>query len=163
MTRRKDYSYPEWNTLQSAVLGTAEYIMKLSPGFFEELKIKYTVNKMLNDLENEESNIFFKQLFNFKGFKSRVPKYVPRDAGGIEVPVLQAIDASIEILSKKDPSLIEPFERLILEIANVTADAADGISPQESRAINEIIEVLNGRLQVASEKEVVNAFGIDTL
>ena len=162
MTSRKDFTYPEWNTLQAAVVGTSFYIRKLTPGFFDQLRVKYSANKFLDELEESQPDPFFKQLLNVDGFKSRVPKFVPRSAGGIEVPVLQAIDASLEILSKKDPSKIESFEKLILEIAHSTADSIDGISPQESRAINEIIEVLNGRLQVASEEDVVNAFAITT-
>jgi hypothetical protein len=161
MTSRADYSYPEWNTLQSAVVGTAYYIRKLTPGFFDQLRIKYSSDKFIDSLEENHSDQFFQQLLNIDNFKSRVPKFVPRNAGGIEVPVLQAIDASIEILNKKDPAKIEKFERIILEIAQVTADAVDGISSSEQMAINEIIEVLNGRLAVASEEDVVNAYAIN--
>jgi hypothetical protein len=162
MTTRSDYTYPEWNTLQSAVVGTAFYIRKLTPGFFDQIRVKYSANKLIDNLEDNHADKFFQQLLNVDNFKSRVPKFVPRSAKGIGVPVLQAIDASLEILEKKDPAKIEPFERLILEIANETADAVDGISPKEQAAINEIIEVLNGRLQVASEEDIVNAYGIST-
>ncbi len=162
MTTRSDYTYPEWNTLQSAVVGTAFYIRKLTPGFFDQIRVKYSADKLIDNLEDNHADKFFQQLLNVDNFKSRVPKFVPRSAKGIGVPVLQAIDASLEILEKKDPAKIEPFERLILEIANETADAVDGISPKEQAAINEIIEVLNGRLQVASEEDIVNAYGIST-
>ncbi len=163
MTTRSDYTYPEWNTLQSAVVGTAFYIRKLTPGFFDRIRIKYSANKLIDNLEDNHADKFFKQLLNVDNFKSRVPKFVPRNAKGIGVPVLQAIDASLEILEKKDPAKIEPFERLILEIANETADAVDGISAKEQAAINEIIEVLSGRLQVANQDDVVNAYAINTL
>jgi hypothetical protein len=161
MTSRADYSYPEWNTLQSAVVGTAFYIRKLTPGFFDQLKLKYSTDKLIDSLEESHTDVFFQQLLNTDNFKSRIPKFVPRSAGGIEVPVLQAIDASIEILYKKDPGKVELFERLILEIAEQTADAIDGISPHEQQAINEIIQVLNGRLKVASKEDVVNAYAIN--
>jgi hypothetical protein len=161
MTTRSDYTYPEWNTLQSAVVGTAFYIRKLTPGFFDQIRVKYSADKLIDNLEDNHADKFFQQLLNVDNFKSRVPKFVPRNAGAIEVPVLQAIDASIEILNKKDPAKIEKFERIILEIAQVTADAVDGINPQEQQAINEIIEVLNGRLQVASGTDIVNAYGVD--
>jgi hypothetical protein len=163
MTTRSDYTYPEWNTLQSAVVGTAFYIRKLTPGFFDQIRVKYSADKLIDNLEDNHADKFFQQLLNVDNFKSRVPKFVPRSAKGIGVPVLQAIDASLEILEKKDPAKIEPFERLILEIANETADAVDGISPKEQAAINEIIEVLSGRLQVANQDDVVNAYAINTL
>lgn len=157
-TTRADYTYPEWNTMQTAVIGTGFLVRKLTPNFFESWKAKRAAENIINHHEENNSDNFFRELCDEEDFKSRVPGYLPRSAGAMEVPVLQAIDASLDILRKKDPSKLEPFKDLILHIANATADSVDGISEQEQHAIDSIYTALQDKQNFGDLDDLTNPF-----
>ena len=145
-TTRADYTTPEWNTLQTAVVGVGFYVRKLTPNFFDSWRTKHAAEETVEETEEESDELFFKQLCDIDDFKSYIPKHVPRTAQGVETPVLTAIEASLHILEEKDPHVLPAFKNLLLEIAHETADEVDGISPKEQEAITKIVKVINGEL-----------------
>ena len=145
-TTRADYTTPEWNTLQTAVVGVGFYVRKLSPNFFDSWRAKHAAEETLDAAEGESDLLFFKQLSDVDDFKSYLPKNVSRTAEAVEAPVLHAIDESINILQEKDPKLVPAFKQLLLDIAHETADEVDGISSTEQRALDIIYKVINGEV-----------------
>lgn len=146
-TTRKNYTYPEWNTLQAAIVGVGFYVRKLAPNTFDSWRARRAAEHIVDEIEDDHDDEFFRQLCDTDDFKSYLPKHVPRDAGAIESYVLQAIEAAVHILEQKDPSKLRSFKELLLEIAHETADEVDDISPAERHAINKITKVLNGELE----------------
>lgn len=160
-TSRADYTSPEWNTLQTAVIGTGFYIRKLTPNLFEGWKAKKVAESIIDETEEKSSDAFFRQLCDEQDFKSLVPRYLPRDFGTMEVPVLQAIDASIDILTAKDPAKLNDFKNLILYIAEATADSVHGTSHKEEQAIENIRQVLNNHKNMGDLSDLTKPFDFE--
>lgn len=155
---RAEYTTPEWQTLQTAIIGTGFYIHKLSPNFLEAWRTKRAANDVIDDAEDDHTDEFFRELCDTDDFKSKIPKHLPRDAAVIEVPVLQAISHSLHILAAKDASKVEPFKQLIREIAYSAADEANEVSASERAAITKIEAALDGSYDFGDLTELTNPF-----
>jgi hypothetical protein len=156
-TDRLNYTTPEWNTLQTAVVGAGFYVRKLTPGFFDSWRAKHEAEETIEE-GKELDSLFFRQLCDVDDFKSYLPKNVSRTPAAIEAVVLQAIDESINILAEKDPKIIPAFKSLLLDIAHETAEEVDGISAEEKSAISKIEKVINGDLDFLESWRVSEPF-----
>lgn len=157
-TTRNNYTAPEWNTLQAAIVGVGFYVRKLAPNALDSWRARRAAENIIDDIEDDHDDTFFRQLCDTDDFKSYLPKHVPRDADAIESYVLQAIEAAIHILEEKDPTKLAAYKSLLLEIAHETADEVDDISPQERQALGKIIRVLNGELEFADSWRMTQPF-----
>jgi hypothetical protein len=158
MTTRADYSTPEWNTLQTAILGCAFYIRKLAPNFIDGWRAERAAISVIDDEETYEQDVFFEQLCDTAGYKTRIPDYLPRTPDVMEVPILQAIAESINILQAKDPQRIAMFKSLIEHIASVAAESDTEVSPEEQHAVNKIREALNNPDEFGNLADMIHPY-----
>ena len=145
MTTRADYSTPEWNTLQAAIVGAGFYVHRLTPGFFANWRAKRAGKDHVNDVR-ETGDILFEQLCDTDDFISPFPKHVKKSTVAVEAFVLQAVDEALNILSEKDPQALVSYKKLILDIAQETAQEVNGVSLQEREALDKIKRVVTGDL-----------------
>lgn len=150
MTSRQNYTTPEWQTLQTAIIGTIRYVMLAETGLFNDLKDKIIANETMHNFVKEANSELLKELIDFDGFKWPIPSYGIEDSDAIEPTVLTSISKSVEILNNHDPENALLFKNLILALAHHTANN-DSINEVENEQYSKVAMALETKPQKAKK------------
>lgn len=138
MISRTDFTAPEWQELQTAVMGTIRYMTLISPNFYGDIKETLVARQTIHNYTDQIQSGFIKELVDTSDYESPIPEYASDSAGGLEPPVLRAITNSVAAIQKRDPESVPLFKNLILKLAYRTAEARKGINPDENAAFQKI-------------------------
>ena len=142
MTSRPDFTTPEWQTLQTAVISTIYYLTLSDPNFIEDFVDKHIANKALDQYKDQTQSVFINDLVNLKHYKWQIPKYGRQDASALEPTVVQSINEAITKLNQHDQTVLPLFKNLILALAHKIA-VYNNASTQENYHYNKIVEIFN--------------------
>ena len=138
MAGKNEFSEQEWEHLQKGVMGSALLVSISDPGLFDTFKEAGTAAKhmatgrqsqsqLVKDLAQERPSGF--------GITTR-----PQE---LEQETLEALRGASAALKAKAPDEADAYRQFVLEVARSVADAADGVDPKESGAIQKIESALN--------------------
>jgi hypothetical protein len=140
MLKRTDFTTPEWQELQTAILGTIRYITLASPNFFGDIKEQIIAKKAIENFATSSNSNFINELADFNDFKSySLPNINKLSADELETPVLMAIAKSKEAIAKRDDDSAVMFVNLIKKIAHDVASAHEKMSNAEQNAYTKVI------------------------
>lgn len=142
MIGRNDFTTPQWQEMQTAIIGTIQYMTLVSPHFYGDIKDRLVAKKTLEDYIQDTGSNFLKELAEFDDYKSPIPDYADDSAEGQETIVLHSITNSVASIKKLDPNSAMLFKNLILKLAHDTATARIQISPAENIAFQKIAQAL---------------------
>ncbi len=138
MTSRESFTTPDWQTLQTAVIGTIYYLTMGKSGFLDDFIDKRIANKTLDQYKDQTQSLFIEDLVNLKDYKWPIPKYGRQDAEAIEPTVLKSISDSIAVINQQDPTILTLFKNLVLVLAyNIASN--NSASPTENQQYLKII------------------------
>ena len=138
MAAKHDFTEQEWEQLQKGVMGSALYVSISDPGLFETFKEAGTAAKhmaagresqsqLVKDLAQERPSGF--------GITTR-----PQE---LEQETLEALRGASAALKAKAPEEADAYRQFVLGVARSVAEAADGVDPKESGAIQKIESALS--------------------
>ncbi len=152
MIGRADFTTPEWQQLQTAVLGTVEYVTMKSPHIYGDYVDRFHAQQTIKDYRDKNDSLFIKELTDFDDYKSPIPEHATKTAESIEGPTLRALTKSVAMIRQRDESAAALFKNLILKIAYRTAKARIRISPAENEALTKISLALEAEPEVLNKK-----------
>ncbi|MGV1005726.1 MAG: hypothetical protein ACOYEV_13410 [Candidatus Nanopelagicales bacterium] len=130
MATRADFTDAEWADLTAAPTGAVMWISGIDPGFLARVKESWAAGQAV---VNGASTPLQRELA-----KPVRPAFAQGGVESLRAGTLAAIGAALSALAAKAPEEIVPFQTWIKDIARAVADAAGGVSPAESAAVEEI-------------------------
>lgn len=142
MIGRESFTTPEWVNIQTAVLGTIEYVSMSTKNCYGDAKEKFFAKKEIAKFANEFDSLFVSNLADFSNYRSPLPPHADDDYKSIEAPVVQAIATSVESINNRSPETAETFKKLILHLAEEVGATYKTTSTPEKEAIENIKQAL---------------------
>jgi hypothetical protein len=134
MTGKTDYSEEEWETLQRGVTGAGLLVSVSDRGFFDTFKEAGALAKHVNEAREGHGSELVREVSQMKGSGfglTASPTEVERET-------IDALGSAVEILREKAPDELDDYQSFVLDVAESVAQAAKGVAPGETGAIEKI-------------------------
>jgi hypothetical protein len=134
MATRADFSDQEWKAMQEGITGAGMFVALVDRGFFDSFKEANALAHHLRDAHEHSDSVLVRDLAtgHDKPFGATAS---PEE---IEQSTVGALEQAVEVLKAKSPEDLPAYRKLVLEVAESVAEAAKGVSPQESKALDSI-------------------------
>jgi hypothetical protein len=131
---KADFTEQEWETLQKGVTGAGLLVAISDRGFFDTFKEASTMARHLAEARKDSSSQVVRELgeTHSPGFGLRTSEQE------LEEETLDTIRTAIALLQAKAPDEVDAYKRFVLDVAESVAEAAKGIAPGESQALEKI-------------------------
>jgi hypothetical protein len=137
MAGKADFTEEEWNQLQHGVTGAGLLVSTAHRDFTDSFGEASTVAKQLLAHRESESQLV-RELSGTRGTGFGLvasPKEVVEGT-------INALGAAVAALGEKAPNELEPYRRLVLDVATAVAEAKGGVKDEEKAAIERITAAL---------------------
>jgi hypothetical protein len=130
---KDDFTGQEWEQLQKGVMGSALLVSISDPGLFDAFKEAGTAARHLASGRESESELI-------KALAQERPAGfgITTRPDELERETLEALGGAVQVLTSKAPEEVEAYRQFVLDVARSVAEAADGVDPRESGAIDKI-------------------------
>ena len=136
MTTKAAFTEDEWRELQWAVADTVTYVSMADPGFWDTLKESKGAAKFMAGVKTTGDDELVRDLAaNFKVGRDKTATSNPAE---IASAVCDRIGSAAQIVAQKAPDDLPAFKEFILGVAQATAEAAKGVAPAETDALEKI-------------------------
>ncbi len=143
MLFRKNFTSPEWQTLQSSLIFTTKYISLSQKSLIGDFQEKISASYVLTKYAEDYPDTFLKSLSDYSNYKSPINLDDLDDSLAVESPTLQSIKESKYILKNYDQESLGIYINLIRDLCVETAEISGSVNSDEVESVNKIIEELN--------------------
>jgi hypothetical protein len=140
MASKADFTEAEWETLGQAVTGAGMLVALSDRGFFDSFKEANALAKHQADTHAHSDNELVREIAETH---SR-PYGLTSSPAEVEQGTLDALHAAVTLLQTKAPDDLPAYRQLVLEVAQSVAEAAKGVAPSETKALDTIRTALSG-------------------
>ena len=136
---KDDFTEEEWEQLQKGVMGSALLVSISDPGLLDTFKEAGTAARHLASGRESESELI-------KALAQERPAGfgITTRPDELERETLAALHGAAQVLTSKAPEEVGAYRQFVLDVARSVADAADGVDPRETGAIDKIESALAG-------------------
>jgi hypothetical protein len=140
MATKADFTDQEWETLEKGVTGAGLLVSLSDRGFFDTFKEAGALSKHVANARASSDSALIKQVAEGHGTGFGVTTPIDK----VENGTLEALRASVQLLSAKAPEELEAYRSFVLSLARSVAAAAPGGDEAEAAAIAKIEPALAG-------------------
>jgi hypothetical protein len=134
MATRADFSDEEWKAMQEGITGAGMFVALVDRGFFDSFKEASALAHHLRDAHEHSDSVLVRDLAT--GHDR--PFGMTDSPEKIEQSTVATLQQAVAVLEAKSPEDLPAYRQLVLEVAESVAEAAKGVSPQESGALDHI-------------------------
>jgi hypothetical protein len=138
MATKADFTEQEWESLQRGVTGAGLLVSISDRGFFDTFREAGALGKHLAQAKQSNASELVRELADVHGTGFGVTSR-PEE---VESETLASLHDAKAALQAKAPDELEPYRRLVVEVARSVAQAAGGGEPAERDAITKIESAL---------------------
>ena len=136
MTTKAAFTDEEWQVLQWAVTDTIAYLSIADAGFWDTFKESTAAAKFIAGVEAANPDPLVHDLAAH--VRARRDKSVTGAPADVAAHVTERVGSAAQLVAQKAPDDLDAFKGFILGIAKATAEAAKGVGPAETEAIEKI-------------------------
>lgn len=138
MGSKADFTETEWETLKKGVTGAGLLVSVSDKGFFDTFKEAGALAKHVGDAREGHDSEVVRELSNVgsTGFG------LTASPDEVDKETTEALRSAISILQAKAPDELDAYRSFVLGVAESVAEAAKGVAPGESDAIEKIRSTL---------------------
>lgn len=138
MGSKADFTETEWETLKKGVTGAGLLVSVSDKGFFDTFKEAGALAKHVRDAREGHDSEVVRELSNVgsTGFG------LTASPDEVDKETTEALRSAISILQAKAPDELDAYRSFVLGVAESVAEAAKGVAPGESDAIEKIRSTL---------------------
>ena len=140
MATKADFTAEEWTTMQKGVMGAGMLVSLADRGFFDTFKEATALAKHIKQAHESGPSLLVRDLAEIH----RSDVKMSHNPLEVESETLAALQSSVATLQAKAPEEVQPYRDFVLDVANSVADAAKGVAPSESDALDKITGALQG-------------------
>jgi hypothetical protein len=134
MATRSDFTDDEWKILQRGLTGSGRLVSASDPSFRDAFGESKALARRLKAAHDSSPSGLVRDLAHVHttGFG------VLATPAEVEGDTIAALRAASEMLSARAPEDLEPYRRVVEDIADAVAEARGGVSDEEAAAIDRI-------------------------
>ena len=134
MASKSDFTEEEWETLKKGVTGAGLLVAVSDKSFFDTFKEANAMAKHLATGRQNSSSELVRDLGETKGagFGLRTS---PQE---LEQETMATTSSAVALLQTKAPDEVDAYRQFVLDVAGSVAEAAKGIAPGETQALDKI-------------------------
>jgi len=120
--------------MQEGITGAGMFVALVDRGFFDSFKEANALAHHLREAHEHSDSVLIRDLAtgHDKPFGATAS---PEE---IEGSTVGALEQAVEVLKAKSPEDLPAYRKLVTDVAESVAEAAKGVSPQESKALDSI-------------------------
>jgi hypothetical protein len=134
MATKADFTNEEWKAMQEGITGAGLFVSLVDRGFFDSFKEASALASHLRDAHEHSESVLIRDLAT--GHER--PFGMSDSPQEIEQKTVAALGQALTALETKSPEDLPAYRQLVMEVAQSVAEAAKGVSPQESQALDSI-------------------------
>jgi len=138
MATKADFTTEEWEALQKGVTGAGMLVAISDRGFFDTFKEANALAKHMSAAHAGSESELIREVAGAHGS----PFGVTTPPDEVEKGTLDALHAAVAALQAKAPDDLPAYKRLVLDVAESVAEAAKGVSANETTALETIRSAL---------------------
>lgn len=134
MAKKSDFTEQEWEQLQKGVVGSGLLVSLSDRSFFDTFKEAGALGKHVARAKQHSSSDLIRELADVRGTGfglTASPDEVERET-------LEALQSAKATLQSKAPQELEPYRRLVVDVAQSVASAAGGGDTAEAGAVEKV-------------------------
>ena len=134
MTTKTDFTEQEWKALQGAVTGAGLWVASVDRGFFDTFKEASALSHHLRDAHKKSDSALVRDI---AGGTER-PFGLTASPAEMEQATTDALREALAALEAKSAQDVPAYKRLIQDVAESVANAANGVSASENEALGRL-------------------------
>jgi hypothetical protein len=138
MATKADFTEAEWEALQKGLTGAGLLVATSDRGFFDTFKEANALARHLADAHAKSESSLLREL---AGTHER-PFGLTASPAEIEQGTVDSLRAAVAALEAKSPDDLPAYKQLVLDLAQSVAEAAKGVAPGESAALETVRSAL---------------------
>ena len=120
--------------MQEGIAGAGMYVALVDRGFFDSFKEANALAHHLKEAHEHNDSVLLRDLAT--GHDR--PFGMTSSPEEVEQSTVATLQKAVSVLEAKSPEDLPAYRQLVLEVAESVAEAAKGVSPQESDALERI-------------------------
>jgi hypothetical protein len=134
MATRADFTDEEWKAMQEGITGAGMFVALVDRGFFDSFKEASALAHHLREAHEHSDSVLVRDLAT--GHDR--PFGMTDSPEKVEQSTVATLQQAVAVLEAKSPEDLPAYRQLVLEVAESVAEAAKGVSSQESQALDQI-------------------------
>ena len=134
MATKDDFTPEEWEALEKGIAGAGMFVAISDRGFFDSFKEANALAKHLAQARTKSDSALVRELAGAHG----KPFGVTDSPAEIEQGTRETLEAGVAALEAKAPDDLPAYRQLVLDVAQSVAEAAGGVAPTETKALESI-------------------------
>jgi hypothetical protein len=134
MAGKADFTEQEWEMLQKGATGAGLLVSVSDKGFFDSFKEAGALAKHLNDAREGHESPLVRELSQVRGSGFGLTD----SPDEVERETVEALRSAISILQAKAPDEVDAYGSFVIGVAESVANAAKGVGPGETAAIEKV-------------------------
>jgi len=140
MASKADFTEHEWEALQKGISAAGVLVAISDPGFFDTFKEASALAKHLAAAHEQSDSALIRELAQSHGN----PFGMTSSRDEVEQGTVEFLHAAVAALQAKAPDDLPAYRKVVLEVAGSVAEAAKGVAPSETKALETIHGALGG-------------------
>jgi hypothetical protein len=134
MATRADFTDEEWKAMQEGIAGAGMFVALVDRGFFDSFKEANALAHHLREAHEHNDSVLVRDL----AAGHDRPFGMTSSPEEVEQNTVATLEQAVAVLETKSPDDLPAYRQLVLEVAQSVAEAAKGVSPQETQALDRI-------------------------
>lgn len=135
MATKTDFTEEEWTALQKGVTGAGMLVSIAQPGFTDTFSEARALASHLGAAHEKSDSALIRDIASTHG---GAPFGVTASPGEVEAKTVESLQTAVAALEAKAPDEVPAYKALVLGVAESVADAANGKSDAETKALDAI-------------------------
>lgn len=140
MATKADFTEPEWEALQKGITGAGTLVAVSDRGFFDTFKEASALAKHVSAAHAQNDSELVREIATVHGH----PFGVTSSPEEISQGTVDFLRAAVAALQAKAPGDLDAYRKVVLDVAQSVAEAAKGVAPGETKALETIKDALAG-------------------
>jgi hypothetical protein len=134
MATRADFTDDEWKAMQTGISAAGMLVAVSDRGFFDTFKEASTLSKHIAAAHEHNESALVREIADIH----HNPFGMTASELEVEHGTVEALQAAVAALQAKAPDDLAAYRALVLDVANSVAEAASGVKPGETKAIETV-------------------------
>ena len=140
MATKADFTETEWEAMQKGISGAGMLVAISDPGFFDTFKEASALAKHLAAAHAQSESELVRELATVHGN----PFGITASPQEVEQGTVDSLHAAVAALEAKAPEDLPAYRKVVLDVAQSVAEAAKGVAPTETSAIETVKAAVGG-------------------
>jgi hypothetical protein len=138
MATRADFSDEEWKAMQTGISGAGMLVAVSDAGFFDTFKEASALAKHIAAAHSQNDNELVREIADIH----HNPFGITTSPAEVEKGTIDSLQTAVAALESKAPGDLSAYKKLVLDVAQSVAEAASGVKPGETKALEAIQSAL---------------------